>query len=86
MVQFLSISFFSWISSIFVGFFKSSRFFVSLCISFYCNFSRKNIPYKTACTNGLPDDEHMLFETRRRHKELNENSDLKGVILLVNVT
>ena len=26
MVQFLSIKFFSWISSIFVGFFKSSRF------------------------------------------------------------
>ena len=33
MVQFLSINFFSWISSIFVGFFKSSRFFVSLCTS-----------------------------------------------------
>ena len=33
MVQFLSIIFFSWISSIFVGFFKSSRFFVSPCIS-----------------------------------------------------
>ena len=32
MVQFLSINFFSWISSIFVGFFKSSRFFVSPCI------------------------------------------------------
>ena len=32
MVQFLSIIFFSWISSIFVGFFKSSLFFVSLCI------------------------------------------------------
>ena len=32
MVQFLSINFFSWISSIFVGFFKSSRFLVSLCI------------------------------------------------------
>ena len=31
MVQFLSINFFSWISSIFVGFFKSSRFFVSPC-------------------------------------------------------
>ena len=33
MVQFLSINFFSWISSIFVGFFKSSRFF--LCHSVY---------------------------------------------------
>ena len=32
MVQFLSIIFFSWISSIFVGFFKSSHFFVSPCI------------------------------------------------------
>ena len=31
MDQFLSINFFSWISSIFVGFFKSSRFFVSPC-------------------------------------------------------
>ena len=31
MFQFLSIIFFSWISSIFVGFFKSSRFFVSPC-------------------------------------------------------
>jgi len=31
MVQFLSINFFSWISSIFVGFLKSSHFFVSLC-------------------------------------------------------
>ena len=33
MVQFLSINFFSWITSIFVGFFKSSRFFVSLYMS-----------------------------------------------------
>ena len=36
MVQFLSINFFSWISSIFVTFFKSSRFFVSLCIRHRC--------------------------------------------------
>ena len=35
MVQFLSIIFFlSWISSIFVGFFKSSRFFVSHVFNF----------------------------------------------------
>ena len=32
MVQFRTIIFFSWISSIFVGVFKSSRFFVSPCI------------------------------------------------------
>jgi hypothetical protein len=31
---------------------------------------------KTACTNGLPDDEHMTFETCRRH-ELNYNIHLK---------
>jgi len=24
----------------------------------------KNIPQKTACTNGHPDGEHMMFETR----------------------
>jgi hypothetical protein len=38
MVQFLSIKFFCWISSIFVGFFKSSRFFVSPCTSFQIIF------------------------------------------------
>ena len=32
MVQFLSVNIFCWISSIFVGFFRSSRFFVSPCI------------------------------------------------------
>ena len=26
---------------------------------------------KPACTNGLPDDEHVMFATRRRHQELN---------------
>ena len=31
MVKFLSINFICWISSIFVGFFKSSRFFASPC-------------------------------------------------------
>jgi hypothetical protein len=31
----------------------------------------KNIPYKTASTNGLPDDEHVMFETCSRHEELN---------------
>jgi hypothetical protein len=32
--------------------------------------SMKNIPYKTACKNGLPVDEHMVFETCRRREEL----------------
>jgi hypothetical protein len=31
----------------------------------------KNTTYKTACTNGLPDDEHMMFETCKRYEELN---------------
>ena len=49
MVQFLSINVFSWISSIFVGFFRSSRFFVSPCISaiplFLVSFSKtSNFP------------------------------------------
>jgi hypothetical protein len=26
---------------------------------------------KTACTNGPPDDGHMMFETCRRQEELN---------------
>jgi hypothetical protein len=40
----------------------------------------KIIPYKTACTNGLPDDKHMMFETC---KELSSNINLKSVHLLV---
>ena len=50
MVQFLSINFFSWISSIFVGVLKSSRFFVSLCIriekqasDIFCSIRRSGI-------------------------------------------
>jgi len=30
----------------------------------------KNIPYKTACTNDLPGDEHWMFETCRSCQEL----------------
>jgi len=41
MVQFLSIILFSWISSIFVRFFKSFRFFVSPCISSHDNLYSK---------------------------------------------
>ena len=41
MVQFLSIIFFSWISSIFVGFFKSSRFF---CVILYYIISIEHCP------------------------------------------
>jgi len=28
---------------------------------------------------GLPVDEHMLFETCRKHQELNENINMKSV-------
>ena len=31
--------------------------------AFNCDFSVKNILYKTACSNCLPDDEPMCFET-----------------------
>jgi hypothetical protein len=31
----------------------------------------KNISYKTVCIDGLPDGEHMIFETCRRHQDLN---------------
>ena len=62
MVQFLSIIFFSWISSIFVGFFKSSRFFCVILyytkmhgeqdtkISVPC-FPRRLLSAKTTCTS-----------------------------------
>ena len=40
MVQFLSIIFFSWISSIFVEFFESSRFFVSFCTNTKDNYTQ----------------------------------------------
>jgi len=33
---------------------------------------RKTIStYKTALTNGVPDDEHMMFEICRRHQGFN---------------
>jgi len=31
----------------------------------------ENIPFKAACTNSLPDDEHKMFETCRRQEEFN---------------
>jgi 16S rRNA C967 or C1407 C5-methylase (RsmB/RsmF family) len=44
---------------------------------------------KTACTNDLPDDEHMVIETYRRHQEEIIEIGLKllkNVHLLVYVT
>ena len=49
MVKFLSIIFVSWISSIFVGFFKSSSFFVSLSIS-YAQVQLKRVLYTVYIT------------------------------------
>ena len=39
-------------------------------IAAYIN-AQKTHHKKTARTNGLPDDEHMMFEICRRHEELN---------------
>jgi hypothetical protein len=46
----------------------------------------ENISYKTAYTNGVPDDEHKMLETCRRQEELNYNINLKSVYLFVYVT
>ena len=61
MVQFLSIIFFFWISSIFVGVFKSSRFFVSLCIY---TTSSHSLGRGIGPTKSLvPDNTHLSQET-----------------------
>jgi hypothetical protein len=36
-----------------------------------------NITLKTICTYSLSDNEHMMFETRRRHQEFNKNIQFK---------
>ena len=46
MVQFLSINFFSWISSIFVGFFKSSRFLCHSVQKHKFKVYKPNLPMK----------------------------------------
>ena len=56
MVQFLSIKFFSWISSIFVGVFKSSRLFVSLCI---CHSDSM-----TACQQAASEHVECCFKNK----------------------
>ena len=58
MVQFLSINFFSSISSIFVGFFKSSRYFVSLCMS--RNSSISLVPIQIFLYISLASRSHFL--------------------------
>ena len=68
-----SINFFSWISSIFVGFFKSSRFFVSLCIMFTkadlpCSlYDRSLLPfvYRLTLLVGLHDSNVVSVHCRR---------------------
>ena len=56
MVQFLSVNFFfSWISSIFVGFFKSFRFFVSPWIT---------TSHNKYCTPPAPTHIHKRAHTR----------------------
>ena len=56
MVQFLSINFLYWISSIFVGFFKSSHFFVSPCIIF------KLSSYRLICVSNERRVYNCTFE------------------------
>ena len=51
---------------------------LDICIAFYYNFNMKKY-HKNACKNGLPDDEHVMVETSRRHEELNWNINLKSV-------
>jgi hypothetical protein len=52
--------------------------FPSTCSAVYVN-ACKTYHKKTAFKNGLPDDEHMMFETCRRHQELNSNISFKSV-------
>ena len=63
MVQFLSINFISWISSIFIRFFKSSRFFVSLCIYFFfvCFFV-SFYSWQGDTTMATPENSRPLWE------------------------
>ena len=60
MVQFLSIIFFSWISSIFVGFFKSSPFFVSSCIKKTHFFFKDNTILKVLLDSRRAGFTHKL--------------------------
>ena len=64
MVQFLSINFFSWISSIFVGFFKSSRFFVSLCTSGLCVTSGFCCGVNEVCSAGMLTQHRQVVSYR----------------------
>ena len=57
MVQFLSIIFFSWISSIFVGFFKSSRFF---CVILYYQNTHTFFPVVFLEQSVLEESEKLL--------------------------
>ena len=58
MVQFLSIIFFSWISSIFVGVFKSSLFCVSFCIA----LSHSHKPSVLYCHTGNAHNFYQFFK------------------------
>ena len=93
MVQFLSIIFFSWTSSIFVGFFKSSRFFVSPCtcrvlnVRFTCIgisslVGRRvcSILYHNCIYDRLPED--VLWVS----KHVRDFKKLKIIILILKVS
>ena len=61
MVQFLSINFFSWISSIFVGFFKSSRIFVSPCINTLHKGDKDDDDNKLKSIQMLTQERHLQY-------------------------
>ena len=68
MVQFLSVHFFSWISSIFVGFFKSSSFFVSPCI--YLQHSQQMFQ---VTSSSLQPAHHQTYALCRTSKNLHNS-------------
>ena len=73
MVQFLSINFFSWISSIFVRFFKSSYFFVSPCITLrYLSTSReRQRNFSSLYSQELKQSFAQAFEYELKFKKNN---------------
>ena len=67
MVQFLSVIFFSWISSIFVGFFKSSRFFVSSCMFQTQKDNGTWLQRVYTCSSSFLGWQNALFMTNTKH-------------------
>ena len=81
MVQFLSIIFFSWISSIFVGFSKSSGFFVSLCINTHFRIKLLVLTYfQEDISQDHKDPDRYLF-TAHCVRKINGNELVPGMAI-----